>query len=70
MEENRPGCITHIWMTGAPLINRFQTEHLPRKMVIRMFWDNEDSPSVEVPVGDFFGIGHGWSKTSFRCPSR
>lgn len=31
----------------------------PRKLVLRMFWDGEASPSVEVPLGDFFGIGHG-----------
>jgi len=68
MEEDRPGCITHIWMTGAPLINMFKTEHLPRKVVIRMFWDNEETPSVEVPLGDFFGIGHGVVKNFVSLP--
>jgi len=24
-----------------------------------MYWDDSDNPSVEVPLGDFFGIGHG-----------
>lgn len=28
-----------------------------RRIVIRMYWDNEDKPSVEVPFGDFFGCG-------------
>jgi hypothetical protein len=48
------GRITHIWITAA-------CEDLlyPRKMVLRMFWDDEPSPSVECPLGDFFGVGHG-----------
>src|SRR5581483_860942 len=48
------GCITHIWMTVA-------CEDLlyPRKMVLRLYWDGETLPSVECPLGDFFGVGHG-----------
>lgn len=48
------GCITHIWMTVA-------CEDLlyPRKLLLRMYWDNEETPSVEAPLGDFFGVGHG-----------
>ncbi len=48
------GCITHIWMTVA-------VEDLlyPRKIVLRMYWDDETTPSVECPFGDFFGVGHG-----------
>jgi hypothetical protein len=30
-----------------------------RKMVLRMYWDGEASPAVEVPLGDFFGAGLG-----------
>ncbi|MGC8861806.1 MAG: glycoside hydrolase family 172 protein [Armatimonadota bacterium] len=48
------GCINHIWFTI------WHEEKLwPRKMVLRMYWDGEESPSVECPVGDFFGVGHG-----------
>jgi hypothetical protein len=43
-----PGCITHIWMT--PTGNW-------RKTIIRIYWDGEDTPSIEVPVGDFFACG-------------
>ena len=40
-----PGAIQHIWMT--PTGNwRFS--------VIRFYWDDEKTPSIEVPVGDFF----------------
>jgi hypothetical protein len=30
-----------------------------RRVVLRMFWDGADTPCVEVPLGDFFGVGHG-----------
>jgi hypothetical protein len=44
------GIINHIWMTPAGDY---------RLMVFRMYWDGEESPSVEVPVGDFFAAGWG-----------
>lgn len=44
------GAIQHIWMT--PTGNwRFS--------ILRMYWDGEKEPSVEVPVGDFFAMGWG-----------
>jgi D-arabinan exo alpha-(1,3)/(1,5)-arabinofuranosidase (non-reducing end) len=53
-EESGPGVITHIWFTIASPENA----HL-KKLVLRMFWDNESTPSVETPIGDFFGLGLG-----------
>lgn len=53
-EIEGPGAITHIWFT----INSGEKYHL-RKLVLRMYWDGETEPSVETPVGDFFGLGHG-----------
>ena len=45
-----PGAIQQIWMT--PTGNwRFS--------ILRFYWDGEEAPSVEVPVGDFFGMGWG-----------
>jgi hypothetical protein len=46
------GSIRHIWFT----INSPSPFHL-REMVLRMYWDGETDPSVEVPIGDFFGTG-------------
>ena len=47
-EIEGPGAIQHIWMT--PTGNwKFS--------IIRIYWDDEKEPSVEVPVGDFFGMG-------------
>lgn len=45
-----PGSIQHIWMT--PTGNW-------RCSILRIYWDDEPEPSVEVPVGDFFGMGWG-----------
>ena len=49
-----PGIITHIWITIATE----EQFHL-KKLVLRMYWDGEPNPSVEAPVGDFFGLGLG-----------
>ena len=47
-EMEGPGAIQHIWMT--PTGNwRFS--------ILRIYWDGEKEPSVECPVGDFFGQG-------------
>ncbi len=45
------GIIQHIWMTVAP--------EAWRRFVLRMYWDGEKTPSVEVPLGDFFCMGWG-----------
>jgi hypothetical protein len=57
------GCITHIWMT-------MKCESVPhlREIVLRMYWDGEETPSVECPVGDFFGMGHGMTKNFSSMP--
>lgn len=44
-----PGIIQHIWMTTLP-------RHW-RRLVLRFHWDGEDTPSIEVPLGDFFCQG-------------
>ena len=54
LDEIGPGEISHVWITIAD-DERF---HL-KKLVLRMYWDGENSPSVETPVGDFFGLGLG-----------
>lgn len=61
------GYINHIWVTMAPMTEA-EDKYLPRKLVIRMYWDQEKSPSVEVPIGDFFGMGHGITKNFTSAP--
>jgi hypothetical protein len=54
LDEPGPGEISHVWMTIA------SDEHYHlKKLVLRMYWDGEATPSVEAPVGDFFGLGLG-----------
>src|SRR5579859_8049076 len=48
------GVITHLWFT----INSRDPHHL-KNLVLRAWWDGESSPSIEVPIGDFFGLGLG-----------
>ncbi|MCL4562741.1 MAG: DUF2961 domain-containing protein [Chloroflexi bacterium] len=50
-EIEGPGAIQHIWMTVNPAAWRW--------LVLRVFWDGESQPSIEVPVGDFFCNGWG-----------
>ena len=54
LDENGPGEIFHMWFTIADK----EQYHL-KKIVLRMYWDGEKTPSVEAPVGDFFGLGNG-----------
>ena len=49
-EIEGPGAIQHMWMTPTG-IWRFS--------ILRIYWDDETTPSVEVPIGDFFGMGFG-----------
>ena len=62
-----PGCgfITRLWLAldthnaaRNPVLKVSDPLFL-RKTVLRIFWDDADYPSVDVPVGDFFAIGHG-----------
>lgn len=58
-----PGIIRHIWCTCLAEDQNKQEEACAlRKLVLRMYWDGEASPSVEAPLGDFFGMGFGLRK--------
>lgn len=57
-EHDGPGMITHIWIT-FPLTD----QNLGRRNLLRMYWDDESEPSVEAPLGDFFGIPFGFAGT-------
>lgn len=61
-----PGIINHIWMTLASE-GGVDEEYL-RKTTIRMYWDEEASPSVEAPIGDFFGMGHATTRNFVSAP--
>ncbi len=44
-----PGAIQHIWMTTFP-------SHW-RRLILRAYWNGEEYPSIECPIGDFFANG-------------
>src|SRR5687767_6649867 len=52
-ELEGPGEIVHLWTT----INAPDPNHL-RNLIIRIYWDGNEFPSVEAPIGDFYGLGH------------
>jgi len=66
-DNKTSGCITHIWTTMAPFPST-DNACFERKVLLRMFWDGEENPSVEAPIGDFFGMGHGISKNFVSAP--
>ena len=49
-----PGVISHIWFTIAARSG----DHL-KELVLRAYWDGNAKPSVEAPIGDFFGLNLG-----------
>jgi hypothetical protein len=55
LESEGSGRVTHIWAT---LLSE-QDELMRRNLVIRAYWDGQEHPSVEAPIGDFFGQGWG-----------
>ena len=54
LDVDGPGEISHMWFTLAD-----SEPYFLKRMVLRIYWDGEDSPSVETPIGDFFGLGTG-----------
>ncbi len=61
-EIKGPAAIHHIWVTisAEPFYGR--------KIILRMYWDEEENPSVEAPIGDFFGVGHGLNRNFSSLP--
>ena len=60
-----PGVINHIWNTIASKERGYS-----RLLVLRMYWDGEENPSIEAPIGDFFGVGHGMDVPFDSLPVR
>ncbi len=52
-EISGSGIINHIWITIAPGPDRLKRNDI----ILRMYWDNKSYPSVESPIGPFFGQG-------------
>ncbi|MCC6416292.1 MAG: DUF2961 domain-containing protein [Opitutaceae bacterium] len=46
MDHDGPGVIRHMWITFD--------QRLRRQVILRIYWDEQEHPSVECPIGDFF----------------
>ena len=60
-----PGVVNHIWLTAAD--NEFAW---PRLVRLRVYYDGKKTPSVDVPLGEFFGVGHGYERDVESLPVR
>lgn len=54
LDTSGPGCVRHIWLTPHD-----RSPEALRSLVLRMYWEGSETPSVEAPLGDFFGVAHG-----------
>lgn len=60
MDHAGPGVVRHMWMTFSALACR--------TLVIRIYWDGQEHPSVECPLGDFFCNGWDQRQTVLGLP--
>lgn len=65
-ERSTPGIITRLWMTMSGWFwenwdgedeSRWPDPAILKKVILRIYWDGNDFPSIEAPIGDFFGMG-------------
>lgn len=65
-QHDTPGIITRLWMTISGWFwenwdlreEKWPDPTILKKLIFRIYWDDNDFPSIEAPIGDFFGIGH------------
>jgi hypothetical protein len=58
------GCVHRFWVTIAPR----EDAAVLSQAVLRMYWDGDANPSVECPIGAFFGVGFGEQKDYISMP--
>lgn len=71
LDETGPGVITHIWMTFlGPEPQDWAKEGSAnhQEMLLRIFWDGNERPAVEAPVGDFFANAFGERREVISLP--
>src|SRR6185503_317042 len=64
LDHQGAGIIRRWWVTIAPRNNR----EIQRQLIVRAWWDDEPTPSIEVPITDFFGVGFGEWKQYVSAP--
>ena len=64
-EHNAPGIITRFWITCSGWFwehwdvrkERYPDQKILKQLILRIYYDGNNYPSIEAPIGDFFGIG-------------
>ena len=64
LDHRGAGVIRRWWVTIAPRNDR----QLQRQLIVRCWWDDESTPSIEVPISDFFGVGFGEWRQYMSAP--
>jgi Protein of unknown function (DUF2961) len=64
LDHHGAGIVRRWWVTIAPRNDR----QLQRQLIVRCWWDDEPTPSVEVPISDFFGVGFGEWRQYMSAP--
>jgi hypothetical protein len=59
-----PGVVRRFWVTISPRAEM----HIHRQAILRMYWDGSDTPAVECPIGDYFGVGFGEQRDYVSLP--
>ena len=63
-EHSGAGCVHRFWVTIAPR----EDVAVLSQAILRMYWDGDANPSVECPIGAFFGVGFGEQKDYISAP--
>jgi Protein of unknown function (DUF2961) len=63
LDQDGAGIVHRFWMTIGP-----RNVNTLRQAILRMYWDNETNPSVECPLGDFFGLPFGKTADYISAP--
>jgi len=63
-EMEGPGCIVNMWCTFTPfkllqVVRYHKAWDARKKLRIKIYFDGDEVPSVDAPIGDFFGVGFG-----------
>jgi hypothetical protein len=64
LDYHGAGIIRRFWVTIAPRADKL----IHRQAILRMYWDEAQTPCVEAPIGDFFGVGFGEQRDYISLP--
>ena len=63
LDTTGAGCVTHLWFTIAS-----DDPAALGRVILRCWWDTGETPCVEAPLGDLFGVGFGQTREFASLP--